>query len=65
MCRTIFYFIRCFTKVLNEVNDKKRRIKYFSERDKIRVIKSEFGQFNLDNDVIYDAHNVIFTINLK
>jgi hypothetical protein len=37
---------------------KKRRIKFSNKRNQIKVEKSKFGKFNLENDVISDAHRL-------
>jgi hypothetical protein len=42
-----------------------RRINYSVKRNKIKVQKSEFGKFNLENDVIRDVHRVICKKNLE
>jgi hypothetical protein len=42
-----------------------RRIKYFTKRMQIKVEKSKFGKFDLGNDVIHDAHEIISNRNLQ
>ena len=36
------------------------RITNSAKRNKMKIQKSRFGKFNLENDVIHDAHKVIF-----
>jgi hypothetical protein len=42
-----------------------RRINYSAKRNQIQFKNSKFGKFNLENDVIRDAHRVICNRNLK
>ena len=42
-----------------------RRTNYSAKRNQIKVKKSKFGKFNLENDVIRDAHKVICNKNIE
>ena len=49
--------MNCITKI--------HRIKYSTKLNQIQVDKSKFEKFNLENDVIHDAHDVICNRNLQ
>jgi hypothetical protein len=42
-----------------------RRISNSAKRNRIKLEKSKFGKFNLENYVILDAHNVVCDTNIK
>ena len=63
--KLFFNFIRSLTIGSNEGKHKMRRINYSSKRNRIKVKKSKFVKFNLENDAIHDAHKVICSRNLK
>jgi hypothetical protein len=44
---------------------KLRRIKCPTKRKQVEVEKINFGKFNLENEVIHDAHKVICNRNLR
>jgi hypothetical protein len=62
----IFDLIRSFTIGSNDVNHQyMRKIVYSTERNQIKVEKSESGKLNHENDVIHDANKVICDMNHK
>ena len=63
--KKIFNLIRRFTVSSNNVNHQICRIKYSTKSNQIKVIKSKFGKYNLENDAIHDAHKIICHRNLK